>query len=89
MTSGDQVIEADGAQISVGTALYDTECDRVLWVIRIDVTGVTVEPTTPYEVANPIGWTAGPEDRLVTEGTVFSRGALTALITNGRFEVSP
>lgn len=73
----------------VGDGLYDTEYDRVLWVSRIDGSGVTVEPATDYETTEQIGWPPGGQSRVVTAGTTFAPTEFTELVDSSRFEVAP
>jgi hypothetical protein len=87
--SDDRSIETERATVTPGDGLYDTEYDRVLWVARIDGSGVTVEPVTEYETEERIGWPLGGRSRVVTAGTTFATTEFVELIDAGRFEVAP
>ena len=82
-------ITTDRVTVSVGDGLYDTEYDRVLWVSRIDESGVTIEPATDYRTAEQIGWPPGGRSRVVTAGTSFAPTEFVELVDSGRFEVAP
>ena len=82
-------ITDENVSVSVGDGLYDIKYDRVLWISRIDESGVTVEPVTDYKTAEQIGWPPGGQSRMVTAGTTFAPTEFIALIDSGRFEVAP
>ncbi|RCU44225.1 hypothetical protein DU504_15635 [Haloplanus salinus] len=82
-------IETESATVTPGDGLYDTEYDRVLWVARIDGSGVTVEPATEYETEEQVGWPLGGRSRVITAGTTFAVTEFVDLIDTGRFEVAP
>lgn len=81
-------IETDTATVTVGDALYDVEYERVLWVSRIDPSGVTVESVTEYEVDDPVGWSPGGESGVITTGTTFDPAEFADLVDAGRFDVA-
>ena len=89
MSAGGQEFEIDGRRIAEGTALYDTEHHRVLWVTNIDAMAVTVEPFTPYPVVEPLGHTPANDNHVVTNNTVCSRPTLSRHLREGRLTVSP
>lgn len=82
-------IETDSAAVATGDGLYDTEYDRVLWVSRIDESGVTVEPVTEYETEEQIGWPPGGRSRVIITGTTFAPTEFIELVDGGRFEIAP
>lgn len=82
-------IETASATVTAGDGLYDTEYDRVLWVSRIDGSGVTIEPATEYETEEQIGWPPGGRSRVITAGTALAPAEFIELIDTGRFEVAP
>lgn len=88
MTIGDGTITIDGTPVSEGTAIYDTDYDRVLWVADVDESGIVVETVTDYDVDDPVGWTPESGDR-IKDGTVFAVSEFESLVRDGRFEVSP
>jgi hypothetical protein len=81
-------IETDTATITAGDALYDVEYGRVLWVSRIDPSGVTVEPAAEYDVDDPIGWSPGGEPGVVAAGTTFDPAEFVDLVDAGRLDVA-
>ncbi|WP_299335024.1 hypothetical protein [Haloplanus sp.] len=82
-------IDTASATVTVGDGLYDTEHDRVLWVSRIDGSGVTIEPATEYETETQVGWPPGGRSRIITAGTTLAPAEFIELIDTGRFEVAP
>ena len=82
-------IKAGNATVRVGDGLYDVKYDRVLWVSRVDGSGVTVEPVTDYETEEQIGWPPGGRSRVVTAGTTVAPTEFIDLVDAGRFEVAP
>ncbi|MFB6250680.1 MAG: hypothetical protein ABEI27_03160 [Halobellus sp.] len=82
-------LETDETTVRVGDGLYDSKYDRVLWVSRIDDSGVTVEPATEYEVEESIGWPPGGQTGVITPGTTFEPMEFVGLVDAGRFEVAP
>jgi hypothetical protein len=83
-----QRIETDSSTITAGDGLYDVEYGRVLWVSRIDSSGVTVEPATEYDVDEPVGWPPGDRSRVITAGTTFDPREFVDLVEAGRFDVA-
>jgi hypothetical protein len=81
-------LDTDTATVTTGDTLYDVEYGRVLWVSRIGPSGVTVEPATEYDVADPIGWSPGGEPGIVTAGTTFDPAEFADLVDAGRFDVA-
>jgi hypothetical protein len=81
-------LETDTTTVTAGDALYDVAYGRVLWVSRIDPSGVTVESATTYDVAEAIGWSPGDRSGVVTTGTTFDPAEFVDLVDTGRFDVA-
>ena len=81
-------LETDQTTVVVGDGLYDAKYGRVLWVSRIDSSGVTVEPVTEYETEEQLGWPPGGRSGVVAAGTTFAPAEFADLVDTGRIGVT-
>lgn len=84
----DRSLETEETTIVSGDSLYDSKYGRVLWVSRIDNSGVTVEPVSEYDTDEQLGWPPGGRSRVVAAGTTFAPTEFVQLVGTGRFEVT-
>jgi hypothetical protein len=82
-------IEVNGTIIGEGTAVFDTEFDRVLWIAEIDDHQLTVEVAESYEDDEPIWWSSGGDPTRVGDGSQITIAKFRSLVEAGRFEISP
>jgi hypothetical protein len=81
-------VDTGETTVVVGDSLFDSEYGRVLWVSRIDSSGVTVEPVSEYETDEQVGWPPGGRSRVVVAGTTFAPTEFVRLVETGRFEIT-
>ncbi|MFB6301476.1 MAG: hypothetical protein ABEH78_01240 [Haloferacaceae archaeon] len=84
---GNPVLEIDDTTVREGTAFFDTEFDRVLWIVGIDEYEITVEVAEPYRDDEPFWWSTGGDPTRVADGSRITVDTFRSVVERGRFEI--
>lgn len=86
---GNPVLEIEDTTVREGTTFFDTEFDRVLWVVGIDEYEITVEVVRSYRDEDPFWWSTDGDPNRVADGSRITVEAFQSLVENGRFDIGP